>query len=86
MVAELKAQQEARSKFSRRRKHYQDGDIDSINDRNAHFNRKLERTYGKYTAEIKGNLERGSKFPLPWFSCRCFSVLTLPIPLPAAAL
>ena len=44
MVAELKAQQEARSKFSRRRKHYQDGDIDSINDRNAHFNRKLERT------------------------------------------
>lgn len=60
MVAELKAQQEARSKFSRRRKHYQDGDIDSINDRNAHFNRKLERTYGAYTAEIKGNLERGT--------------------------
>jgi len=60
MVAELKAQQDARSKFSRRRKHYQDGDIDSINERNAHFNRKLERTMGKYTAEIKANLERGS--------------------------
>jgi hypothetical protein len=51
-VAEHKAQQEARSKFSRRRKHYQYADIDSINVRNAHFNRKLERTYGAYTAVI----------------------------------
>jgi pre-mRNA-splicing factor SYF2 len=60
MVAELKAREEARAKVSRRRKHYEDADIDSINDRNAHFNRKLERTYGAYTAEIKGNLERGT--------------------------
>ena len=60
MVADLTAAKEARAKMSRRRKHYEDADIDSINDRNAHFNRKLERVYGAYTTEIKGNLERGT--------------------------
>ncbi len=34
-------------------------DIDYINDRNAHFNRKIERIFGEHTAEIKANLERG---------------------------
>ncbi|KAL4667168.1 hypothetical protein H8959_005857 [Pygathrix nigripes] len=35
-------------------------DIDYINERNAKFNKKAERFYGKYTAEIKQNLERGT--------------------------
>ena len=38
-------------------------DVDAINDRNQHFNRKLERSYGTYTAEIKANLERGTALP-----------------------
>lgn len=51
---------EKRQKFSRRRAHDEDADIDYINERNAKFNKKLERFYGKYTAEIKQNLERGT--------------------------
>ena len=53
MAAELEERRGARKNFSRRRKHYEERDIDSINDRNAHFNRKLDRAYGTYTAEIK---------------------------------
>jgi cyclophilin family peptidyl-prolyl cis-trans isomerase len=60
MAAELRATQERRGKFSRRRPHYEDKDIDSINDRNEVFNRKVKRAYDKYTAEIKANLERGT--------------------------
>ena len=51
---------EKRSKFSRRRTHDEEADIDYINDRNAKFNKKLERFYGQYTTEIKQNLERGT--------------------------
>lgn len=51
---------EKRSKYSRRRAHNDDADIDYINERNAKFNKKAERFYGKYTAEIKQNLERGT--------------------------
>jgi len=36
------------------------GDVDYINKRNKKFNEKIERNYGKYTAEIKQNLERGT--------------------------
>ncbi|KAI7840251.1 hypothetical protein COHA_006033 [Chlorella ohadii] len=61
MVAELN---DRRSKsFSRRRAHREDKDIDYINDRNAHFNRKIERIFGEHTAEIKANLERGTALP-----------------------
>lgn len=49
-----------RAKYSRRRAHNDDADIDYINERNAKFNKKAERFYGKYTAEIKQNLERGT--------------------------
>ena len=49
-----------RSKYSRRRAFDEDADIDYINERNMKFNKKLERFYGKYTAEIKQNLERGT--------------------------
>merc|ERR1712088_464413 len=53
-------QQEKREKYSRRRMHDDDADIDYINERNMKFNQKLERFYGKYTKEIKDNLERGT--------------------------
>lgn len=49
-----------RAKYSRRRAYNDDADIDYINERNAKFNKKAERFYGKYTAEIKQNLERGT--------------------------
>lgn len=51
---------EKRNKFSRRRAHYDDADIDYINERNMNFNKKLARYYDPFTAEIKQNLERGT--------------------------
>ncbi|KAJ1101396.1 hypothetical protein NDU88_006464 [Pleurodeles waltl] len=60
MVADLDKQIEKREKYSRRRAYNDDSDIDYINERNAKFNKKAERFYGKYTAEIKQNLERGT--------------------------
>ncbi|KAF6019072.1 hypothetical protein EB796_022627 [Bugula neritina] len=60
MVNDLEKQIEKRSKYTRRRTHDEDADIDYINTRNAKFNQKLERFYGKYTTEIKQNLERGT--------------------------
>jgi len=38
----------------------QDKDVDYINERNKVFNEKLDRNYGNYAAEIKGNIERGT--------------------------
>ncbi|KAG8500292.1 hypothetical protein CXB51_003662 [Gossypium anomalum] len=63
MVKELKDREEKRKSFSRRRKFHEEKDIDSINDRNEHFNKKIERAFGKYTLEIKNNLERGTALP-----------------------
>ncbi|KAL9244845.1 hypothetical protein vseg_018566 [Gypsophila vaccaria] len=63
MVKELKDREDKRTAFSRRRKFHDDKDIDSINDRNEHFNKKIERAFGKYTLEIKNNLERGTALP-----------------------
>lgn len=63
MVAELVNRDSNRKSFSRRRKFHEEKDIDSINDRNEHFNRKIERAFGKYTVEIKNNLERGTALP-----------------------
>lgn len=60
MVGDLEKQIEKRSKYSRRRTFDEEADVDYINERNAKFNQKLERFYGKYTAEIKQNLERGT--------------------------
>ncbi|XP_077052980.1 pre-mRNA-splicing factor syf2 [Siphateles boraxobius] len=60
MVVDVEKQIEKRSKYSRRRAYNDDADIDYINERNAKFNKKAERFYGKYTAEIKQNLERGT--------------------------
>ncbi|KER32200.1 hypothetical protein T265_01635 [Opisthorchis viverrini] len=49
-----------RPAYSRRRAFDADADIDYINERNKRYNELLERHYGKYTAEIKQNLERGT--------------------------
>ncbi|KAM0059460.1 putative mRNA splicing factor SYF2 [Helianthus debilis subsp. tardiflorus] len=56
MVKELRDKDEKRKAFSRRRRFHEEKDIDSINDRNEHFNKKIERAFGKYTLEIKNNL------------------------------
>ncbi|KZV41125.1 pre-mRNA-splicing factor syf2-like [Dorcoceras hygrometricum] len=63
MVKELKDREEKSRSFSRRRKFREEKDVDSINDRNEHFNKKIERAFGKYTLEIKNNLERGTALP-----------------------
>jgi pre-mRNA-splicing factor SYF2 len=49
-----------RANFSRRRSTPEDQDITYINDHNAHFNRKLARSYDKYTKEIRDSFERGT--------------------------
>ncbi|KAL4585051.1 hypothetical protein LXL04_009664 [Taraxacum kok-saghyz] len=63
MVKELKDRDEKKNTFSRRRRFHEEKDIDSINDRNEHFNKKIERAFGRYTLEIKNNLERGTALP-----------------------
>ncbi|CAG9767246.1 unnamed protein product [Ceutorhynchus assimilis] len=60
LVKSVEDQISKRNKFSRRRMHNDDADIDYINERNAKFNKKLDRFYGEHTAEIKQNLERGT--------------------------
>jgi len=60
MAEDVNKQKEKREKYSRRRRHDPDADIDYINERNMNFNKKLERFYGTYTKEIKDNLERGT--------------------------
>lgn len=60
MVQDLDKQVAKRQKYSRRRMHNDDADIDYINERNMKFNKKLERFYGEHTTEIKQNLERGT--------------------------
>ncbi|XP_063984624.1 pre-mRNA-splicing factor Syf2 [Diachasmimorpha longicaudata] len=60
MVDDLEKQIAKREKYSRRRTHNDDADIDYINERNAKFNNKLERFYGEHTRETKLNLERGT--------------------------
>jgi len=60
MANDVNKQIEKREKYSRRRRHDPDADIDYINERNMNFNKKLERFYGEYTKEIKDNLERGT--------------------------
>ncbi len=60
MVAELQAGQGR----GRRRRRSDAGDvIDYVNPQNAKINRSLEKAYGKYTKEIKANLERGTALP-----------------------
>eukprot|EP00747_Dinoflagellata_sp_TGD_P125748 gnl/TRDRNA2_/TRDRNA2_174197_c0_seq1.p1 gnl/TRDRNA2_/TRDRNA2_174197_c0~~gnl/TRDRNA2_/TRDRNA2_174197_c0_seq1.p1 ORF type:complete len:186 (-),score=0.74 gnl/TRDRNA2_/TRDRNA2_174197_c0_seq1:219-776(-) len=52
MTSDLKKQIINRMKHSRSRIYHTDKYVDSVNDRNANFNRKLERAFGKFTTEI----------------------------------
>lgn len=64
MVAELNQVKHKREQESKKRRKFSVHDtIDYIDDRNAHFNRKIERDFGQYTEEIKANLERGTALP-----------------------
>uniref|UniRef100_A0A915NW00 Pre-mRNA-splicing factor SYF2 n=1 Tax=Meloidogyne floridensis TaxID=298350 RepID=A0A915NW00_9BILA len=53
-------QMKKRDQYHRRRMFDPDAPIDFINERNRKFNHKLERYYGKYTSNIKEDLERGT--------------------------
>merc|ERR1719453_1618415 len=49
-----------KKQFSRRRLHNAEEDINYVNDRNRHFNKKMERFFGEYTHETRQNLDRGT--------------------------
>lgn len=49
-----------RNKFNRRRMHLAAGEVSAINDDNEVFNKKIKRSFDKYTVEIRQNLERGT--------------------------
>jgi len=46
--------------FSRRRMFIADEDSTYVNERNRHFNKKLQRSFGAHTEETRQNLERGT--------------------------
>ena len=60
LVQDVDKQQANNANRSKRRLHDDSEDVTYINHRNMHFNKKLARTYDKFTAELKGNLERGT--------------------------
>ena len=60
MAKEVQETIEKRNHYSRKRLEDPSQDVSSINDRNKIFNKKLDRNYGKFANEIKGNLERGT--------------------------
>lgn len=49
-----------KKQFSRRRMHVEEEDVTYVNERNRHFNKKMERAFGSYTEETRQNLERGT--------------------------
>ena len=53
---------EQREKFSRQKPVNEEEDITYINERNRHFNEKIDRYYGKHTKEIRENFERGTAY------------------------
>lgn len=60
LVDDIEQQKIKRSQWKRKRLNETEKNVDYINKRNKMFNRKLERNYGKYAAQMKANLERGS--------------------------
>ena len=49
-----------KSKNSRRRMNRDSTDVDYINSGNETFNKKIKKSFDKYTVEIRQNLERGT--------------------------
>uniref|UniRef100_A0A914Y3X4 Pre-mRNA-splicing factor SYF2 n=1 Tax=Panagrolaimus superbus TaxID=310955 RepID=A0A914Y3X4_9BILA len=60
LSGDVHTQMKKRDQYHRRRMFDPDAPIDYINERNRKFNRKLERFYGPYTDDIKGDIERGT--------------------------
>ena len=60
LSSDVKGQMKKRDQYHRRRMFDPDAPIDYINERNRKFNKKLDRFYGKYTEDIKEDLERGT--------------------------
>lgn len=50
----------SRKTSSRRRQTFESSTVDSINQKNEFFNKKIKRSFDKYTVEIRQNLERGT--------------------------
>ncbi len=64
MVADLEGGRGRGRGKRQRRKRQGDGHVvDYVTNKNAKINRDLEQAYGKYTKEIKANLERGTALP-----------------------
>ena len=55
---DIQQQIENRGKFSRRRKIFEEDEVDYINERNQKYNQKLHRAFGKESKEVKNNMER----------------------------
>ncbi|KAF9094985.1 hypothetical protein BGX29_009227 [Mortierella sp. GBA35] len=60
LAADVAKQIDARSRFSKRRAHKEDDDVNYINDANQRFNQKIARFYDKHTKEIRDDFERGT--------------------------
>ncbi|KAG8961656.1 hypothetical protein FRC03_005113 [Tulasnella sp. 419] len=60
VIAKFNKDEDARRKFSRKRPNEDEGDVTYINEANKVFNKKIERYYNKYTAEIRESFERGT--------------------------
>ena len=60
LVEAMKAQEERRKKFSRRRIQDDDGVVHAINRKNLKFVNQATRAFDPYTVEIRANLERGT--------------------------
>lgn len=63
MVADLEGGGGGRGRSRNRKRQGQSDVVDYVNKKNAKINRDLEQAYGKYTKEIKANLERGTALP-----------------------
>ena len=59
VVADIEDREKKREKYSRRRSNF-DSSSGGINDKNEVFNKKIKRSFDKYTVEIRQNLERGT--------------------------
>ncbi|KAJ2796556.1 pre-mRNA-splicing factor SYF2, partial [Coemansia furcata] len=60
LVKSVQDQQKKRAALHKPSIEQEGEDVSYINERNARFNRKMNRAYDKYTQEVKDNLERGT--------------------------
>lgn len=57
VASHLNSEAAMRNKRSRARPDDADAEVNYINDKNKHFNKKIARFYDKYTTEIRENCE-----------------------------